>query len=116
MCDFLDQGLVSLGFFAETRPSAREALERLHVADFDAVVTDLRMPGTDGLGLCREIAARHPDIPVLVLTAFGSYETAVEAIRAGAYDFLSKPVELDALAVGLTRAIERRGSVGVCDA
>ena len=109
MREFLEQGLRSLGFSVETRMSGRAALECLQIADFDAVVTDLRMPAIDGHELCRQIANRHPDIPVLVITAFGSYETAVEAIRAGAYDFLSKPVELDALAIGLTRAIERRG-------
>ena len=108
MGGFLEQGLQAIGFSAEARTSSRDALERLTRGDFDAVVTDLRMPGVDGHQLCREIAARYPDIPVIVLTAFGTYETAVEAMRAGAYDFFSKPVELDALAIGLLRAIERR--------
>jgi DNA-binding NtrC family response regulator len=108
MCEFLEEGLPTIGFTAETRTSARDALERLGTSDFDAVVTDLRMPGVDGHELCREIASRYPDVAVIVLTAFGTYETAVEAIRAGAYDFLSKPVRLDALSVALTRAIERR--------
>jgi DNA-binding NtrC family response regulator len=108
MGEFLQQGLQAFGFTAEPSTSASEALARLRAADFDAVVTDLHMPRIDGLELCREVTARHPDVPVLVLTAFGTYEAAVEAIRAGAYDFVSKPVELETLAIALTRAIERR--------
>ncbi len=108
MTEFLEQGLATHDFVTETVRSAGAALDRLSVGEFDVVVTDLRMPGLDGHELCRQIATRHPDVPVLVLTAFGTYEAAVDAIRAGAYDFLSKPVALDVLAIAVTRAIERR--------
>ncbi len=108
MCAFLAQGLGTLGFEVQTRLSASAALESLDRAEVDVVVTDLRMRGMGGHELCREIVARHPDVAVIVLTAFGTYETAVDAIRAGAYDFHSKPVDLDTLALAIGRAAERR--------
>ncbi|WP_146647733.1 sigma-54-dependent transcriptional regulator [Labilithrix luteola] len=107
MCEFLEQGLGTFGFSVEGLTSEAQALERIERADLDAVVTDLRMRGMGGHELCRAIVARRPDLPVLVLTAFGTYETAVDAIRVGAYDFLSKPVQLDTLAIALTRATDR---------
>jgi DNA-binding NtrC family response regulator len=66
------------------------------------------MPGMDGLALCERIVLNRPDIPVVVVTAFGSLETAVAAIRAGAYDFVTKPVDLDALVLVLERAVQHR--------
>ena len=67
--------------------------------DFDVVLTDLHMAGMDGITLCKRAAESRPDVPVVVLTAFGSIESAVEAIRAGAYDYITKPVEIEALAL-----------------
>jgi DNA-binding NtrC family response regulator len=61
------------------------------------VLTDLRMRGMDGLALCERVATNRPDVPVVVISAFGTYETAVAAMRAKAYDFVSKPVEMDQL-------------------
>jgi two-component system response regulator HydG len=75
---------------------------------FDVVLTDLKMPGVDGIQLCERIVANRPDIPVVVMTAFGSLETAVQAIRAGAYDFITKPVEMDMLALTLQRVADHR--------
>ncbi len=72
------------------------------------VVTDLNMKGTNGIQLCERIVEGRGDVPVIVLTAFGSFETAVAAIRAGAYDFISKPVQLEALAIALRRAAQHR--------
>ena len=74
---------------------AEEAFERLLAEDFDVVLTDLKMPGVDGIALCERIVANRPDIPVVVMTAFGSLDSAVAAIRAGAYDFIDKPVQID---------------------
>jgi two-component system response regulator HydG len=69
------------------------------------VVTDLNMRGMNGIELCERIAANRPDLPVIVITAFGSLDTAIAAIRAGAYDFITKPLELDALILALERAL-----------
>ncbi|MCP3165003.1 sigma-54-dependent transcriptional regulator [Myxococcus qinghaiensis] len=104
----LEKGLTRRGYTPVALASADEALARLAGEDFDVVLTDLRMPGMDGLALCERIVLNRPDIPVIVLTAFGSLETAVAAIRAGAYDFVTKPIDLDALVLVLERAVQHR--------
>jgi DNA-binding NtrC family response regulator len=104
----LEKGLTRRGFTPVALPSADEALARLAAEDFDVVLTDLRMPGMDGLALCERIVLNRPDIPVVVVTAFGSLETAVAAIRAGAYDFVTKPIDVDALVLVLERAVQHR--------
>jgi two-component system response regulator HydG len=108
MCEFLSGELLDKGFEPHSRMSARDAIDALAVAEFDVVVTDLNMPRMSGLALCERLAVDHPHVPIVVLTAFGSIETAVAAIRAGAYDFLTKPVEIEALALALERAVQHR--------
>ena len=108
MGDYLVEGLTSAGFTASTVRSGAEALGLVGRHEFDALVTDLRMKGMDGLVLCRRVRETTAELPVIVLTAFGDYAAAVEAVRAGAYDFLSKPVKLDVLSLALERAVERR--------
>ncbi|MGZ3459583.1 MAG: response regulator, partial [Archangium sp.] len=78
----LEKGLARRGFLPTVRGNADEAFSLLETEDFDTVLTDLRMPGMDGLGLCERIVLNRPDIPVVVVTAFGSLETAVASIRA----------------------------------
>ena len=80
--------------------------------DFAAVVTDLRMKGLDGIQLCDRIVQSYPQVPVIVMTAFGSMDTAIQAIRAGAYDFLTKPVTPDVLTLAVRRAL-RQAEPGV---
>jgi two-component system, NtrC family, response regulator AtoC len=104
----VEKGLQRRGFQPLAVSAADEALHRLAEEDFDTVLTDLRMPGMDGLALCERIMLNRPDIPVVVVTAFGSLETAVAAIRAGAYDFITKPIDLDALVLVLERAVQHR--------
>ncbi len=101
-------GLEARGYRGALRKGGDEALALLGAEDFDVVLTDLNMPGMNGLALCERIAGNRPDVPVIVLTAFGSLETATAAIRAGAYDFVTKPLELDALKLVLDRAVEHR--------
>jgi two-component system response regulator HydG len=108
MCDVLAAGLAERNFDPTCTTSAAEALELLGTSEFEAVVTDLNMKGMNGLELCERIVANRPDVPVVVITAFGSMETAIAAIRVGAYDFITKPLDLDTLAVALERAVERR--------
>ncbi|MEZ4405278.1 MAG: sigma-54 dependent transcriptional regulator [Polyangiales bacterium] len=93
------------GFATVAVHSAADALVRLADEDFDAVLTDLTMPGMDGIALCERALALRPDLPVIVLTAFGSLETAVAAIRAGAYDFVTKPIDNAVLALAVERAV-----------
>ena len=105
MRDVLVKGLTSESLAVEAVADAQVALARVAGGDVDAVITDLRMPGLTGLGLCEQIIERNRDIPVIVITAFGDYEAAVQSLRAGAYDFLSKPVRLDVLSPTVERAI-----------
>ena len=105
LCETLALGLRKRGYELAWRTSAADALAALDVESYDAVVTDLNMRGSSGIDLCANVVERRPDLPVLVLTAFGSLETAVQAIRAGAYDFIAKPVEMDVLVIALDRAI-----------
>jgi two-component system response regulator HydG len=88
--------------------AADEAFDAICREEYDVVLTDLRMPGMDGIRFCSRIVANRPDVPVVVMTAFGSLETAIAAIRAGAYDFVTKPIEMELLALILRRAVEHR--------
>jgi two-component system response regulator HydG len=108
MCELLQAGLKRRGFEAVWRTVADEALALLSQEDFSVVVTDLQMEGMDGIELCRRIVESRPDISVVVVTAFGSMETAIAAIRAGAYDFITKPFEMDQLAITVERAVKHR--------
>jgi len=108
MCEMLAAGLGKLGFAVTWRTAAAEALDVLAASEVDVVVTDLNMRGMNGIELCERIVANRPDLPVIVITAFGSLESAVAAIRAGAYDFVTKPLDVDALALALGRAVQHR--------
>jgi two-component system response regulator HydG len=108
MCEVLAAGLEKQRFLVVWRTSAEEAFARIRAEDFEAVVADLNMRGMNGLELCAKITANHPDVPVIVITAFGSLDSAVAAIRAGAYDFITKPFDVDELALALDRAVQFR--------
>ncbi|HEY3242008.1 MAG TPA: sigma-54 dependent transcriptional regulator [Phycisphaerae bacterium] len=109
MCDVLLAGLQQRQFAVAARTSAEDALALMSDEDFDSVVADLNMRGMNGLELCARITANRPDVPVIVITAFGSLDSAVAAIRAGAYDFITKPFDIDELALALDRAVQFRG-------
>jgi DNA-binding NtrC family response regulator len=108
LSETLEIGLRKRGYEVSTRASAEDAQSLVMSEDFDVVVTDLNMRHVNGIELCERIVANRADVPVIVLTAFGSLDTAVSAIRAGAYDFISKPVELEALAIAVDRAARHR--------
>jgi DNA-binding NtrC family response regulator len=88
--------------------SADDALRAIDERDFDAVVSDVRLGGMTGLELCERLVARRPEVPVILITAFGDLDTAIAAIRAGAHDFLPKPFEIRELAIRVIRAAETR--------
>jgi two-component system response regulator HydG len=108
LSETLAVGLRKRGMNVMAVGAAREALPLLDSTPYDVVVTDLNMHGLGGIELCRRIAESHPDVPVIVLTGFGNLESAIDAIRAGAYDFINKPVELDVLAIAVERAATLR--------
>jgi len=106
--ELLRDRLSRRGFEVCTQLQPEAALERLAAEDFDAVVTDVRLRRSDGIALCADVTASRSDVPVIVITAFGSLETAVAALRAGAFDFLPKPFEIEELAFRLDRALAHR--------
>ena len=87
------------GYSTEASPNGEEALRLLETADYQLVLTDLRMPGMSGLELLRAIKSQYPEIAVIILTAFGSIENAVEAMQAGAYHYVTKPVQFPELSL-----------------
>lgn len=87
----------------------RVGLDRLAEEGGDVVVTDLRMPGLTGMDVLRHVTRTHPGVPVVVLTAYGTVEGAVDAVRSGASDFLMKPVEIPRLRAAVFKAVKERG-------
>ncbi len=106
MVELLEARLTRRGFTVSTLTDPQAALPLLMAQPFDVVLTDLNMQGLSGTELCERVGANRPELPVVVVTAFGSMETAIAAIRAGAYDFITKPVDVDALVLTLTRAVQ----------
>lgn len=106
MCELLAEGLQQHGYDAHWNASPQEALNELGAQHFDVVLTDINMRELNGLELCRKAIELHPELPVIVITAFGSMETAVQAIRAGAYDFITKPFDIDVVAIAIERAVK----------
>ena len=96
------------GYSVETAADGFKALPKLDEFAPDVVVTDLKMPGLDGLGLMHKALAQDADRAVIIMTAYGAIETAVAAMRAGAADYLSKPINFDELMLVVERALERR--------
>lgn len=91
------------GYHVVVGESALVGLEKMKASDFDVVITDLRMPSMDGLTFLREIKKRSPRTEVIVMTAFGTVENAVEAMKEGAYDYIAKPFHYDELSIKLNR-------------
>ncbi|MBA3391636.1 MAG: sigma-54-dependent Fis family transcriptional regulator [Deltaproteobacteria bacterium] len=102
----LCEALRRRGFNVDAVASAQACLEKVRDAVVDLVVTDVQMPGMTGIALCTELHERHPDVLSIVLTGVGDLDTAIAAIRAGAHDFLTKPVKVDALEIAVRRALE----------
>jgi DNA-binding NtrC family response regulator len=99
------------GYAAETAGDAEEALRVVSSRTVDLVLTDLRMPGRSGVDLLEAVRGKNPEVPVVVMTAYGTVESAVSAMKRGAADYLAKPVDLDELEVLVARTLERRALV-----
>ncbi|HWS12296.1 MAG TPA: response regulator, partial [Rhodocyclaceae bacterium] len=95
--ELLDLTMARMGLSADTAGSVREARSLLDSRQYQLCLTDMRLPDGDGLELVRHIGEHCRDLPVAVITAYGSTENAVAALKAGAFDYLSKPVSLDQL-------------------
>src|SRR2546426_11284836 len=108
MLTLLRNYLTREGYEVHTAPSGETALQFLEEQDFDVVLTDLRMGGMDGLALVRAIHATRPETQVVLMTAFGGIDIAVEAIKAGAYHFVAKPVKLPEVGALVRKALTER--------
>src|SRR5262245_19883451 len=108
MCQMLASWLTKHGFEACFRVNGVEAIDLLGSREVDVVITDINMEQLNGLELCERVAGMQPDVPVVVITAFGSLESAIGAIRAGAYDYLTKPFEMEELVLVVNRAANHR--------
>ena len=96
------------GYNVKLAEDGQKGLDLIAKGDIDLVITDLRMPGVSGEEVLRKVATETPGIPVIVLTGHGSIDAAVDAMRNGAYDFLTKPLNLDQLTLIVKRALEAR--------
>jgi two-component system response regulator AtoC len=109
-CRLFEEVLEGEGHEVQTAQSGEEALERLRSESYDLLLVDVRMPGISGLDVTRTMRQEQPELPVIVMTAFGSIETTVEAIHEGAFDYVSKPMNLDELKKIVSRALAQRDS------
>jgi DNA-binding NtrC family response regulator len=107
-CQLFIEVLEGEGYEVRKAHSGEEALERLRSEAYDLLLVDVRMPGITGLDVTRIMRQEQPDLPVIVMTAFGSIETAVEAIHEGAFDYVSKPMNLDELKKIVSKALGQR--------
>ncbi len=104
----LAEVLVGEGYVVRAAPSGAECLRLAEGGPFDLAIVDLRMPDVDGLEVTRRLGALQPGIPVIILTAFATIDTAIEAIREGASDYLSKPFRMEQLVIVVRRILESR--------
>lgn len=106
--EVLSDYLKNKGFSVESCENAEIALENIQKILPDLIVTDLKMPGIDGIKLMNEVRNIDPNIPVILITAFGTISSAVEAMKAGAYDYLTKPIDYNRLRILIRRALDQK--------
>ena len=104
----LVRALIDAGHDVDEAPNGNAAIQRLHDGYYDVVLTDLKMGGSDGLEVLRTTKALHSATAVILMTAFGSVHTAVEAMKIGAFDFVQKPFEIEEMELKIEKAIELR--------
>jgi len=109
--DLLEGFLKKEGFSVDAVGNGKEALLKLEESLFDIVLVDYRMPEMDGLQTLKEIRKRYVDLPVVMMTAYGTVETAVVSMKEGAFDYLTKPIDLDELLIKLQKLMERAGLI-----
>ena len=102
----LEELLSDEGYTVITAETAVQGLETIQANDLDAIITDMKMPGMDGMSLLEQVSAFNPDLPVIMMTAFGSVSNAVEAMKKGAFDYITKPFANDELKLTIKKALE----------
>lgn len=103
----LSQSLESLAIETDTASNGEEALAKLKEKDFGLILLDIRMPGMDGMEVLRQVRGIRPDIRIIMITAYGTIESAVEAIKLGAVDFLQKPFDPDEIRALVSTVMNR---------
>ncbi|WP_447879583.1 sigma 54-interacting transcriptional regulator [Serratia fonticola] len=105
-CTILQALISGWGYRVSVAHNGRQALEQVRTQPFDLILSDVRMAEMDGIAALKAIKSYNPAIPILIMTAYSNVESAVEAIKAGAYDYLTKPLDFDTLQLTLARALE----------
>ncbi|CAI0830296.1 Transcriptional regulatory protein ZraR [Serratia fonticola] len=105
-CTILEALINGWGYRVSMAHNGRQALEQVRTQPFDLILSDVRMAEMDGIAALKAIKSYNPAIPILIMTAYSNVESAVEAIKAGAYDYLTKPLDFDTLQLTLARALE----------
>jgi len=108
VCESCKRILEEEGYEAETALSGKEAFEKMKANPFDIVITDLKMPGIDGMEVLRTFRREYPDSIIIMITGFSTVETAVEAMKLGAFDYIPKPFTPDEVAIVVKKAIEKK--------
>ncbi|MFY4730498.1 sigma-54-dependent transcriptional regulator, partial [Nitrospira sp. BLG_2] len=106
--DMLTEALSQAGFAVDAAGDGVEALSKANEATYDAVLSDIRMSPLSGLDLLDFLRKTMPEMPIVLLTAFGSVDTAIQAMKQGAYNYITKPVNLEELVLTMTHAVEYR--------
>ncbi|MDD5773446.1 MAG: sigma-54 dependent transcriptional regulator [bacterium] len=109
--DAIIEGLTADGYTVSSANNGKEALEKINEKEPDLVLTDLMMPGMNGLKFLKMIKKLYPDITIVIITGFGSVETAVEAMREGAYDYLTKPLRMQDIRRVVSKALEQHSLI-----
>ena len=108
MGEFLSIMLGKEGYRAIAIDNGNDALEFISKNKYDLIITDIKMPKMSGIDILRESMALHPNTPVIMITAFASTEVAVEAMKLGAYDYITKPFNVDETKIIIKKAIEKK--------
>ncbi|PIX25959.1 MAG: Fis family transcriptional regulator, partial [Deltaproteobacteria bacterium CG_4_8_14_3_um_filter_45_9] len=108
VCESCKRILEEEGYEIETALSGKEAFEKMKVSPFDIVITDLKMPGIDGMEVLRTFRKEYPDSIIIMITGFSTVETAVEAMKLGAFDYIPKPFTPDEVTIVVKKAIEKK--------
>ena len=108
MREFLEIMLQKDGYIVETASDGPEALDKIDASLFDLAITDIQMPVMNGIEVLKKINEKSPDTTVIMITAYASHETAIEAMKLGAYDYITKPFKIDEIKLVIKKALDKK--------